>query len=82
MTTKERLHELVDRLREWDIETAGRILEALAATGDPVAWALEHAREDDEPETEAERGGAAEGRAELEAGQGRPLDLVRRELGL
>ena len=82
MTNKARLHELIDRRRVWDVMTAGRMIEARAATGDPVAWALEHAREDDEPETEAERGGAAEGRAELEAGQGRPLDLVRRELGL
>ena len=78
----ERLHELVNRLPEGELATAARVLEALVAVSDRVTRALVHAPEDDEPETEAERAAVAVARAELEEGQGVPLDAARRELGL
>jgi hypothetical protein len=52
VVTKERLHELVDSLPDDALIDAEKYLSRL---NDPVAWALEHAPEDDEPETPEER---------------------------
>lgn len=52
--TREGLHKLIDELPESDLPTAGRVLEALHATADPVRRALDNAPEDDEPETAKE----------------------------
>ena len=81
MTVKERLHQLVDTLPESEELTAARILEALAATADPVRRALQNAPPEDEPESEEERQAVAAARAALARG-----DIVRdedleRELG-
>lgn len=57
MTTKERLHQLVDQLPASEVATAARVLEALPATADPLA----SAPEDDEPTTDADRDAISEG---------------------
>jgi hypothetical protein len=82
MTVKERLHHLVDALPETELETAARVLEALRATADPVAWALDNALLDDEPDHDDADGGLTEARAEMAAGHTIPLEQVKRELGL
>ena len=63
MTVKERLHHLVEALPETELETAARVLEALHATADPVAWALDNA-----PDNDDVNGGLTEARAEMAAG--------------
>ena len=82
MTTKEKLHRLVDVLAEGDADTAARVLEALVARTDPVALACALAPEDDEPVTDADRAAMAESRAQIDAGEGVPLEQLARELGL
>jgi hypothetical protein len=82
MTVKERLHHLVDVLPERELETAARVLEALHATADPVAWALDNAPLDDEPDNDDADGGLTEARAEMAAGRTIPLEQVTHELGL
>ncbi len=57
MTTKERLHQLVDQLPESEVATATRVLEALRAAADPLA----SAPEDDEPTTAEDRRAIKEG---------------------
>lgn len=53
MTTKERLHQIVDGLPESEAHAALRFLEYLRReTSDPVTAALQHAPEDDEPLTD------------------------------
>lgn len=76
MTTKERLHELVDALPESEVGTAIRILDALRATADPFA----SAPEDDEPTTDEDRAAIREGREAYRTGHVRPWAEVRREL--
>jgi len=54
MTAKERLRQALDTMTE---EEAGAALRTLAdASGDPVAWMLDHAPIDDEPERGAPGG--------------------------
>ena len=53
MTTKERLRQAVETMTEEEAETALRTL--AEASGDPVAWMLDHAPLDDEAESEEER---------------------------
>jgi hypothetical protein len=74
MTVKERLHYLVDALPESEAPTARRVLEALAATADPLRSALVAAPEDDEPESATERLAVARARAAVARGE-----LVRDE---
>ncbi len=58
MTVKDRLRDAVEAMSD---EEARAALQTLAeASGDPVAWMLEHAPVDDEPETETERRAVAE----------------------
>lgn len=80
MTIKERLHQAVDTMTD---EEAREALRTLAeASGDPVAWTLDHEPFDDEPETDAERQAVAEARADRERGvQPVPLDDVLAEFG-
>jgi hypothetical protein len=83
MTTKSRLHHLVDELSESEVAAAERYLEYLRLVGrDPVLHALLTAPEDDEPETDTERAAVAEGAEDLHHGRAHTLDEVRRELGL
>jgi hypothetical protein len=66
MTVKERLHDAVETMNDEEASTALRTL--AEASGDPVAWMLDHAPLDDEPETEEERHAVAEARADRERG--------------
>ena len=80
--TKEELHRLVDTLPESELNTAARVLEALAVAADPVARSLANAPADDEPETRTEAEAAAEARRDVASGHVSSLEDVRRELGL
>lgn len=79
MTVKDRLHNAVESMTD---EEASEALRTLAdASGDPVAWMLDHAPLDDEPETEDERRAVAETHADRERGiEPVPLESVLAEL--
>lgn len=66
MTVKERLHNAVETMNDEEASTALRTL--AEASGDPVAWMLDHAPLDDEPATEEERNAVAEAHADRERG--------------
>jgi hypothetical protein len=78
MTVKERLQHAVGTMTD---EEATAALRTLAdASGDPVAWMLDHAPLDDEPVTDEERHAIAEAHADRERGiQPVPLDDVLAE---
>jgi len=80
MTIKERLHQAVDTMTD---EEASAALRTLAeASGDPVAWTLNHAPLDDEPETDEERHAVADVHADRERGiKPIPLEDLRAEFG-
>lgn len=81
MTTKEKLHRLLDTLPEPAWEEAEQLLEELQQRAtDPLLRALAAAPEDDEPETEAEREAIAEARAAVARGEVEPWEHVRTEL--
>ena len=69
MTTKERLHQLVDALPESELKAAERFLEALCKGEDLLLRVLEEAPEDDEPETAEERTAVAEAREDVKRGR-------------
>lgn len=66
MTIKERLHQAVDTMTDEEARAALRTL--AEASGDPVAWTLDHAPLDDEPETEEERQAVADAHADRQHG--------------
>ncbi len=72
MTVKERIHQLVEELPEHERVAAERYLELLRDREADLPRSLREAPIDDEPDTEEERAGVAEARAELDAGQGIP----------
>ncbi len=75
MTVKERLHNAVETMSDDEAHVALRTL--AEASGDPVAWMLDHAPLDDEPETEDERQAVAEAHADRERGvEPVPLESV------
>jgi hypothetical protein len=85
MTTKERLHQLVDTLTESEAATAARVLEAMRVPEEPhpLLRALENAPVDDLPsEADDLDGGLTEARADIAAGRLYSADEVKRELGL
>jgi predicted transcriptional regulator len=82
MTTRDRLHRWADVLPEAELDTAERVLAALAGARDPAAYTALLAPDDDEPLTDAERAGMAEGRADLAAGRVHTAAEVRAALGL
>ena len=85
MTTREHLHRLADVLPDTELDTAARVLEALAGAAgalDPAARAALLAPDDDEPLTDAERAGIAEARADVAAGRVHTAAEVRAVLGL
>lgn len=66
MTRKERLQQAIETMSD---EEARAALQTLAeASGDPVAWMLDHAPIDDEPETGEERRAVLEVRMDHERG--------------
>jgi len=78
MTTKERLHQVVDALSE---EEAADALDYIASRGrDPLASRLDAAPIDDEPLTDEERESLREGRADIAAGRVISMEDLRREL--
>ena len=81
MTTKDYLHELINRLPENSTDAAGHFLEYLADTDDPVLRALWEAPIDDEPLSDEDRASLAAGWEDIKAGRIVTLEEVERELG-
>jgi hypothetical protein len=80
MTTKERLHELVDELSEPAAKRALKLVEK--EREDPVVVAFRDAPEDDESLSAEDEAALEESHAELAAGVPLiPLEQVMRELG-
>jgi hypothetical protein len=79
--TRQRAHELIDRLPETEISTAVGFLESIV---DPDKATLQSAPFDNEPETEAESQAVAQARASLQknGGKGVPHNEAMRRLGL
>lgn len=81
MTTKERLHQLVEGLPESEAHAALRYLESLRQeTADPVAAALESAPVDDEPLTEGEIAALEAAERDWEEGNFVSNDEAKRQL--
>ena len=80
MTTKERLHKLVDELSEQEAEAALVIVER--RRDDPMLGSLAGAPVDDEPANADEDAGADEALAAYKRGEAVGSDELRRELDL
>lgn len=80
MTTKERLHKLVDELSEQEAEAALVIVER--RRDDPMLGALAGAPEDDEPADADEDASAEEALAAYRRGEAAGAEELRRELDL
>lgn len=80
MTTKERLHRLIDELPELPASELEAVEVYLQRLGDPVLRAFLDAPEDDELETEEERLAVEEARAAIVRGEVEPWSKVRAEL--
>jgi hypothetical protein len=79
MTTKERLHQVVDAMSE---QEAADALDYLASHGrDPLARRLDATPLDDEPLTDEERESLRDAREDAKAGRLVSMDDLRRELG-
>lgn len=82
MTTKEALHRLVDELPEEQLPAAKHVLIGLRdGTMDPFRLRLLTGPYDDEAETEDERSGAEEARAQIARGDFVTSKELRREIG-
>lgn len=68
MTTKDRLHRLIDALPEHELGQAERLLATLPGA-DPVLRAVLLAPEDDEGETDEERAAVREACEQVERGE-------------
>ncbi len=80
MTTKERLHKLVDELSDQEAEAALVIVER--RRDDPMLHALAAAPLDDEPSNADEDASAAEALDAYRRGEGMSTDELRSELDL
>lgn len=80
MTTKERLHQLVDELSEQEAEAALVIVER--RRDDPMLHALASAPIDDEPSDPEEDASAAEALAVYRRGDAVSTEQLRSELDL
>lgn len=81
MTTKEKLHRMIDALPEPVLDEAEQLLQELQRRADdPWLRALASAAEDDESETEEERAAIAEARAAIARGEVESWEQVRTEL--
>jgi hypothetical protein len=79
MTTKERLHRLIDELPESELHAALRFLEYLRDLDeDPLLLALMQAPEDDEPDTPEERQASDEAWQEYLRGEAHPWEDAAR----
>lgn len=81
ITSRTKLHQLVDELPESEIAAAERFLAYLRHVQDPVLRALLEAPEDDEPETEEERAAVAEAYKDLKAGRVVGHEQIKRDFG-
>ena len=77
---REALHRLIDELRQEDVGTAQRVLQALNTSSDPLLSALNNAPLDDEAETDAEREAAERARKDIRAGNTLTHKDVRQKL--
>jgi hypothetical protein len=83
--TRADLHRLVDDAKDpvlarFQAAPSAALRTLADASGDPVAWMLDHAPLDDEPETEKERRAVAETHADRERGiEPVPLESVLTE---
>ncbi len=77
MTVKERLHEAVETMNDDEAQAALRTL--ADASGDPVAWMLNHAPLDDEPYTSDDRAASEEGWAAYQRGEAVGVAELRAE---
>lgn len=59
MSPREALHKLVDDLPADRLPLAEGALRGIQDAADPLAWVLQHAPHDDEPETAEEAAGVA-----------------------
>lgn len=82
MTTKERLHQLIEELPDQDLPGIERLLLDLLTSGDPLVRTLLTAPEDDEPVTDEDLEALRQAREDFAAGRTVSLDEVKRELGL
>lgn len=82
MTSKERLHRMVDALAADEVQTAESCLELLSECGDPFVRALLNAPEVDEPLSDEDHKALDEGRRALEAGDVVSDEKLRAELGI
>jgi hypothetical protein len=80
VTTREKIHKLVDELPEADLDPVAEIL--ISRGEDPVIAAFRDAPEDDEPWTDEDETAAAEGRADIAAGRTVSLEEIKREFDL
>lgn len=78
MTTREMLHEIVDKLPESELITAARILIALEQPADSLQILLANAPPDDEPDDDDFDGGLTEARS----GQSISHEELLRRLGI
>ena len=81
MTTKERLHQLIDALPESELGAAEHFLKALCKGDDLLLRILEEAPEDDEPETEEERAAVEEAWEDVKRGRLVSSEEIHREFG-
>jgi hypothetical protein len=79
MTTKERLHELVDELSEPEAKRALKLVEK--EHEDPLLRAIANAPEDDEPLSAEDEAAIADGQADIAAGRLTALEDIKHELG-
>jgi hypothetical protein len=77
VTTKERLHQLVDELSDDEAERALGLVEN--EFDDPVLRAFHEAPEDDEPLTPEDEAALDRSRQEYRRGEGVSLDSIRHE---
>ena len=84
MTTKERIHQLVEDLPQSELEPAKRVLEGLAALSlsNRIVEALANAPVDDESVSDEEAQAIEEGERDIDAGRVVSVDQVRTRLGL
>lgn len=81
MTSKARLHELVEQLPDEETAAAARFLEYLRDVGsDPMRRVLDEAPEDDEPTTPEEDASAEEAWQEYKAGKSISAEEAKRLL--
>jgi hypothetical protein len=82
MTTREKLHRLVDDLSDEEVGKALRLLSSTHQNGDPLVALMDAAPIDDEPFTDEDAAAIAEVEADRAAGVPTiPFEEIKREFG-